>query len=39
MGMWGRELYADAEASAHVAGDNNFKHIVRVEFYDRCERA
>jgi hypothetical protein len=39
MGIWGRELYPDAEAGAHPAGDSNFKHRVRVEFYDRCERA
>jgi hypothetical protein len=37
MGMWGRELYPDAEAGAHLAGDSNFKHGVRVEFHDRCE--
>jgi hypothetical protein len=39
MGIWGRELYSDAEACAHVVGNNNFKHRVQVEFYDRCERA
>jgi hypothetical protein len=39
MGIWGRELYPDTEAGAHMAGDNSFKHRVRVEFYDRCERA
>jgi hypothetical protein len=39
MGIWGRELYPDAEAGGHMAGNNSFKHIVRVEFYDRCERA
>jgi hypothetical protein len=39
MGIWGRELYSDAEACAHLAGDKSFNHRVRVEFYDRCERA
>jgi hypothetical protein len=39
MDIRGRELNPDAEAGAHLAGDNKFKHIVRVEFYDRCERA
>jgi hypothetical protein len=24
---------------AHLAGDNDFKHKVRVELYDWCERA
>jgi hypothetical protein len=39
MGIGDRELYPVAEAGAHLAGDNTFKHIVRVKFYDRCERA
>jgi hypothetical protein len=39
MGIWGRELYPDAEAGAHLMGDSSFEHNVRVEFYDRCERA
>jgi hypothetical protein len=39
MGIGGRELYPDAEAGAHLAGDNSFKHIVGVKFNDRCERA
>jgi hypothetical protein len=29
MGIWGREMYPDAEVGAHLAGDNIFKHIVR----------
>jgi hypothetical protein len=37
--IWGRELNPDAEAGAHLAGDNNFKHRVRVEFNDKCKRA
>jgi hypothetical protein len=38
-GIWGKELYPDAEAGAHLVNGNNFKHKVRVEFYDRCNRA
>jgi hypothetical protein len=39
MGTGGRELDPDADMCAHEAGDINFKHKVRVEFYDSCERA
>jgi hypothetical protein len=39
MGIGGRELHPNAEAGAHLPGDNGFKHKVRVEFYDWCERA
>jgi hypothetical protein len=39
MGVWERDKYPDAEAGAHMAGDIIFKQRVRVEFYDRCERA
>jgi hypothetical protein len=39
MGIWGRELYSDAEACAHLAGDSSFKHRGIVEFYDFCEGA
>jgi hypothetical protein len=39
MGIWGGELYPDAEAGAHLASGSIFKHRVRVEFYDRCEHA
>mmetsp|Transcript_14020 Transcript_14020/g.24847 ORF Transcript_14020/g.24847 Transcript_14020/m.24847 type:complete len:207 (-) Transcript_14020:420-1040(-) len=39
VGVWGRELYPDAEVCAHLASDSSFKHRVRVKFEDRCERA
>jgi hypothetical protein len=39
MGMGSKELHPNAEVGAHMAGDNNFKHKVRVEFCDLCERA
>jgi hypothetical protein len=39
MGIGGRELYPNAEAGEHLAGDSNFKHRVQVESYDWCERA
>jgi hypothetical protein len=39
MGIWDRELNPDAEAGAHLACGNGFKHIVRVELNDRCKRA
>jgi hypothetical protein len=35
----GRELDPDAEMYAHLAGDCSYKDKVRVNFYDRCERA
>jgi hypothetical protein len=39
MGIGDRELHPNAEAGAHLAGDSIYKHKVRVEFNDWCERA
>jgi hypothetical protein len=39
MSIRGREMYPDVEAGTHMGGDNNFKHRVRVKFYDLCKRA
>jgi hypothetical protein len=39
VGIGGRELYPNAKAGTHMAGDSTFEHRVRVKFDDRCERA
>jgi hypothetical protein len=39
MGIRGKQLHTDAQASAHLAGDISFRNIVRVKLKDRWESA